>query len=548
MKYYSTILLFLITSILGAQQTVGLFQNDSLSLNGYTLISNTNASDTYLIDNCGEVVNSWTNSSFRAGPVVYLLDDGSLLKTCKLLSGSLIAGGSGGRLERYDWNDSLIWEYDFDSPTERQHHDINVLPNGNILVLSWDVRTRAEAISAGLDTTLHNLEIWSEKVVEITPIGSDSAAIVWEWFLWDHLIQDINSSANNFGNISQNRQLVDINYFNNNSRNTDYFHANGMDYNPDLDQIIISVRNYDEFWIIDHSTTSAEAATNSGGNTGMGGDILYRWGNPETYQQGTIADKKLFGQHNPNWIPKGYRDEGKIMVFNNGFNDPNLISKVQIIVPPIQPNGTYTYIASTSFDPDTAEWEYEMPVYVDFVSGAVRLENGNTFITSGPDGHLYELDARDSIVWEYISPLQTGNTIASQGNVVSGNTMFRAYKYSDFSPAFQNRTITPLGPLELNPLPSTCVIYPSIATNITEIFIEELQIEAYPNPVSDQLTLKKLTNDPIQVSVFDIRGKLIWNEMWYHSFQYIDFNNWPQGTYILTFETNDTFITKKIIK
>ena len=124
--FISALLLF---SIVLNSQTVGIFQNTTESLNGYTLIAPLLATDIYLIDNCGEVVNSWTNSNYKPGAIVHLLDDGSLLKTCKLSSGSMIAGGSGGRLEQYSWGDTLIWAYDIDSPTHRQHHDVTVLPN-----------------------------------------------------------------------------------------------------------------------------------------------------------------------------------------------------------------------------------------------------------------------------------------------------------------------------------------------------------------------------------------------------------------------------------
>jgi hypothetical protein len=42
---------------------------------------------------------------------------------------------------------------------------------------------------------------------------------------------------------------------------------NSIDYNPELDQIAMSVRGNSEVWIIDHGTTTAEAK----GHTGAGG-------------------------------------------------------------------------------------------------------------------------------------------------------------------------------------------------------------------------------------------------------------------------------------
>ncbi len=547
MKYIYTLILLWINLTSFSQQTVGIFQNDSLSLNGYTLLANLNSTQTYLIDNCGDIVNSWRSSGFIPGPVVYLLEDGSLLRTCKLNTGGFIAGGSGGRLERYSWNDSLMWSYNFNSTTQRQHHDVNVLPNGNILVLSWDLYTKTEAILAGLDTNLYSGEIWSEKVVEISPVGTDSATIVWEWKLWDHLIQDFDSNANNFGNVSSNSQLVDLNYINNNSFIADYFHANALDYNPILDQIIISVRNYDEFWIIDHSTTTAEAASNSGGNAGMGGDILYRWGNPETYQQGTLADKKLFGQHNPNWIPQGYRDAGKIIVFNNGFNDSNMVSRVNIINPPLLPNNTYAKTAGQAYGPTNVDWTYTLPLFVDFVSGAARLENGNTFITSGPNGHLYELDNRDSLVWEYVSPLEANNVRASQGSTPSSNSLFRAYRYSENYSAFNGRNLQGTQPIELNPLPTKCILYPNIATQL-ESHEQNNQLSIYPNPATNELIIQNSNEEKININVYNLQGKLVYTSQVTGKQKKIDCGHWSSGAYIAIFDSQKKFHKQKIIK
>src|SRR5262249_36877966 len=97
----------------------------------------------------------------------------------------------------------------------------------------------------------------------------------------------------------------------------DWTHVNAVSYNPRFDQIMISVRETNEVWIIDHSTTTAEAAAHRGGKYGMGGDILYRWGNPRAYRAASVADQKLFAQHDAHWIPAGLPGEGNLLVFNN---------------------------------------------------------------------------------------------------------------------------------------------------------------------------------------------------------------------------------------
>src|SRR5207245_6277174 len=97
----------------------------------------------------------------------------------------------------------------------------------------------------------------------------------------------------------------------------DWTHINAVAYNADLDQIMLTVRAFSEFWIIDHSTTSAEAKGHTGGRGGKGGDLLYRWGNPQAYRAGRMEDQRLFAQHDAHWIPRGRLGEGHVMVFNN---------------------------------------------------------------------------------------------------------------------------------------------------------------------------------------------------------------------------------------
>jgi len=112
-----------------------------------------------------------------------------------------------------------------------------------------------------------------------------------------------------------------------------WIHANAVEYNASLDQIVFSSRKMNEIYIIDHSTTTFEATTHVGGNSGKGGDFLWRWGNPINYGQGTATDQKLYGQHDPKWIPTGFPHAGKLSVFNNGTGRTPLYSSIHIIIP-----------------------------------------------------------------------------------------------------------------------------------------------------------------------------------------------------------------------
>lgn len=543
MKYFLFVISLFALIQLKAQRTVGTLINDSSAFNGYTLFAPLGATSTYLVDNCGYIVNLWNNSTYRPGASVYLLEDGSLLRTCKLLTGSIIAGGSGGRLEKYDWNDNLIWSYNYDSPTHRSHHDIVPLKNGNIILIAWDIRSQQDAIAHGLDTNLYNGEVWSEKLVEIEPIGTDSMRVIWEWYLWDHLVQDIDSTLPNYGIINQNTDRVDFNYANNNGISADYFHANSLSYNEDLDQLMFSIRNFDEFWVIDHSTTTAEAATAFGGNSGKGGRILYRWGNPEAYGQGSILDKKLFGQHDPHWIPKGYRDENKIIVFNNGYNRTPQVSKVQILSPPVDSLGNYTKNPNQEFGPLTADWEYTMPAFVDFVSGASRLENGHTLLSSGPDGSLYELDDDDSLIWQYVSPVQAGGQITTQGVAPAGNTLFRAVKYSDFYPAFAGKNINPFRTIETNPSSYRCSIFVGLSERSENIQPSVL----LGNPFTTNLVIET-TQEQRRVQIFSYNGQLMHDQSHYADLINIETSNWANGMYIILLSSEKGTEKLKAIK
>ena len=241
----------------------------------------------YLVDNDMNVINSWSHPR-GAASMPYLLKDSTLIYPYKVPNPTMNSGGVGGGVSQYSWDGELIWDYQLSNQTYQHHHDVEPLPNGNILVIVWEKKTAAEAYAVGRQSIDNSLNvIWSEAILELEPIGANEANVVWEWHIWDHLVQDVDPDLPNYGIIADHPELQDINYGNAGGNggpggaNGDWKHFNAIAYNENLDQIALSSRYHDEIYIIDHSTTSEEAAGHTGGNSGKGGDFLYRWGNPQ---------------------------------------------------------------------------------------------------------------------------------------------------------------------------------------------------------------------------------------------------------------------------
>ena len=305
----------------GSQQTVGLFLNNpALSSPGYTLFSPIRYSTTYLIDMQGRLVHSWPATQ-TPGLSAYVYADGHLLRTANTGSASFATGGAGGRIQEFDWDGTVVWDYTYSTSSVRQHHDIERLANGDVLIIAWEGKTSAQAIAAGRNPALVTAAgLWLDHVIQVRPTGPTTGTIVWEWHVWDHVVQDIDATKPNFGVVADHPERIDLNFAQNNA--ADWTHVNGIAYDPHNDQIILSAHNLNEIWVIDHSTTTAEAAGHTGGAQGRGGDLLYRWGNPRAYARGTVADQKLFGQHDAQWIPDGVPGAGNLLVFNNGTLPP----------------------------------------------------------------------------------------------------------------------------------------------------------------------------------------------------------------------------------
>ncbi len=515
-----------------SQQTVGLFSNTIDSYDGYTMFGPIGSKNTYLINNCGEKVHSW-ESNYRPALSTYLLENGILLRTRNTGNANFAGGGSGGGMEMLDWDGNVIWEFTISSNTQCQHHDIEYMPNGNILAIVWEAKTQAEATQAGREVS--GATLWSEKIIEIQPdLINGGGTIVWEWSTWDHLVQDFDSTKDNFGTISTSPELVNINFNYVAATQPDWLHFNAVAYNPEFDQIIISNHSFSELWVIDHSTTTAQAATHSGGQYNKGGDLLYRWGNPQTYNQGSSSDQLLFRQHDTHWIADSLVDGGKILVFNNqvGTN----YSQVNIINPPVDASGNYSY-SGGSYAPSAFDWTYEAPVQSNFnapnISGAQRLPNGNTLICSGPSGKFFELDSAKNIVWEYVNPVSQ-STIITQGNPVSQNSVFRSHRYPPNFSGFAGQVLLPQGYVE-NGSTFTCNLY---SIGIDEISTNP-SLLIYPNPTDGMLKIEGENIDLNKIELYTILGEnVIQSVQLNNTKSTIDLTNLPVGLYLLKTENS----------
>lgn len=358
------------------------FINSLLVDDSYILMNDAASGRAYIMNKNAEILHEW-NLTNGIGNDAYLLSNGKLLTVAKSDDPKILYGGKAGILQIVDKDSTVEWDFEYSSENYIIHHDAEILPNGNIITLVWERKKAEEAKAEG---SILEIDIFPEAIIEIEPLTKN---IVWEWHAWDHIIQDEDESKNNYGTISENPQLININYVT--DKNGDIMHANGITYDEENDLIYLSVNFYHEIWVIDHSTTTEQAAVHSGGNHDKGGDLIYRFGNPGAYNNN--AGEKIFDNNlYPNLL-KG-EDTGKMLVFSNG----NKIE--QSTVYELQLPEHFNLLPNIDNEPDVI-WSFTHPeLFSSKVSGAVRLPNGNTLITEGDYG-IWEVTENGEVVWKF---------------------------------------------------------------------------------------------------------------------------------------------------
>ena len=442
--------------LLERETPFGLVVREPDSFEGYTLFTH---GAIYLIDHAGRIAHVWDDN----------------LTAVRLLENGLLTGidASANLVQALGPDGGVAWEYRYDGDGVL-HHDFLHMPNGNLLLLVRRTKGREEAAAAVADPDLLAPQgIGYEAVVEVRldgDAGRIEGEIVWEWSLWDHLIQDSDPDKANYGVVADHPERVDLNYPLADiaaaveegrlarRRVNSWIHANSIDYHPELDQIAISARHFSELWIIDHSTTAEEAAGHAGGNGGRGGDLLYRWGNPRAHGAGTADDQQLFWPHAIHWIAPGLPGAGNILIFNNGAEFPGYVRGWSSVVEIAPPADGYGYRSGEAVTP---VWTYAADIPESFFSprrsNAQRLPNGNTLICHGTEGTIFEVTPDGRTVWKYVNPhVQDGRLYQGDRMPVHAelpglwsNNLYRAARYAPDYPGLAGLDLTPKGTIEL---------------------------------------------------------------------------------------------------
>jgi len=507
------IIAFFFISVFNLSAQKGLHLNEEEALESYTLFDNENGA--YLIDNCGSIINKWENLGDIDNHLKFL-DNGHLL---------------------FIQNNNSILEVDWDGNVTKftNKRDFNLkldyevikLPNGNYLCTGRRIESQGFFIFKGYNPS-NGFPKYDDTVVEIE---AESGLVVWEWRISDHVIQQRDSLRSNYGILSENPGKLNVDAISEiDWRFDETFMINGIDYNAELDQIALSIRKISEVIIIDHSTTTDEAKTGEGGTHGMGGDILYRWGNPQNYNQGSSANRVLYYQHNPNWIQHG-ANKNKLMIYNNGLDRPvpsfeDSYSEAIILDTKVNADGSYTKVNNAAFSPPLADDIFsgqDFNFYSGYTSAAKVLPNGNTFITVGGNGRLIEITADKNLVWDYTIPDRRFN-------------FFRAVKYPRDHPAFENKDLTP-GHL-LIPGELICD-----GTSVTDH--RKLHFELRITQVSNNLELE-CKSDIFGFQIINNTGQVLETINKFSNYHQIDILNFARGLYFVRSFTNSSTQTETI--
>ncbi|MEN9522365.1 MAG: hypothetical protein RL065_742 [Bacteroidota bacterium] len=523
----------------------------------YTLVAKQNATSAILIDMAKATYHTWNFTGGGTTYSCYVLPGGDLVRSVSHSGNSFTGGPISGEVQKVDWNGNILWDYVYSTTTYCTHHDICPLPNGNVLLISYESKTKTEVDTAGC--SFSNI-MWPDKIVEVQPTGATTGTIVWEWHAWDHLCQSMYPTRRNYvSNVADHPELMNVNY----KSAKDWMHMNGVDYNAALDQITFSSHNLNEIYVIDHSTTTAEAASHTGGNAGKGGDILYRWGNPAAYSASGTAYINVV--HDAHWVPADCPRAGYLVGFNNkGISSPQT-SVVDMVSPPMSGGAYVTPASGSAFGPSIYNKRIVTTGYTSNMGNSQQLPNGNSLICVALSGSIYEVDSNSTTIWSYsagggvpqstrytacyISGTQPGTpTITQNGSSLICDSTGTTYQWylngvAVSGATAQSYTPTQSGSYQVKVInASNCGSLLSSAFSFTAAGISIVDNEKYwrifPNPSATEIYLQTQQTE-VNYNILSIEGKVIQSVEKWNTTQPILINNLNNGVYMIQLKSID---------
>lgn len=516
------------------------YWNASKTYNGYTLFGTRGTS--YLIDFEGHVIHTWnlgTNPRFT--------DNGTLLDA---------VGGNPSNSnvwKELDWNGNVLWQYTESRTGYYPHHDFAKIYNPKladstfIYIANKDL-TSQQCLDAGCNPANTYNGAQMDVIVEVNRQGT----VIWEWSFFNHVVQDIDASKPTYGVIANTPGRINLNILGNPVK-SDWLHCNSLDYNQDLDLIVIN-SVHGEFYVIDHGNTfiANQPANSIALAATSAGDFKYRFGDPAKYNRGdppsvldnwekaTAGHKQIGGAHDIQWIKPGLPGAGNFLIFNNAENLFELTPQSYIVE--INPYLNSAGVNTGNFvnPPDAGYnvvntpnsnlmkerknvskqivWSYSSKNNTSFYStigsSCQRLPNGNTLVCSMNDGHFFEVSPSDtSIVWEYINPMtRDGIKRVKVDNYPTYNGVFRAYRYSSTHPALIGQDLTPGNTMTgTTPNYYTPTDLTSIKSNEGYLVSDDVLDQNYPNPFSNSTTIEfNITESKfVDITIYSFSGSKI---------------------------------------
>lgn len=381
----------------------GLTHRDARSAGGYTLVAPIGGNDVYLLDEDGRIAHGWSVPRFQPG-YGYLLPGGRLLVRGQPLVDTEVGpgqpAGKADILLELDWDSRVLWRWEH----ETFHHDMCRMPNGNTLVVIWEVLPEeiAKRVKGGLTADQEKQiradgELMSfllqgmgvggrprltgmltDAVCEINPAGE----IIRTWHAYEHFDTERDTLC-----------PLDL--------RAEWTHLNAVQMAPDGSVLTCSQK-------LDYILKISWPE----------GKVLWRWG----------GLGRLSHPHDPTITP-----EGTLLVFDNGARHP-LQARSRVV--------------EVDMKTDKIVWQYGGSPVFSFISlhiaGAERLGNGNTLICEGETGRVLEVTRDQEICWEWRNPFK----LPFKGCFSS--MLFRAHRYSSGSPELKGMAFRPEAWARLN--------------------------------------------------------------------------------------------------